>query len=242
MARYFLAAHVFYCMTESHAVFLDLKRDAYSALERREAEALGACVRGWPRTARPRPGVSREPIAPSDLIAALENMLAAGLLTADESRGKDAKPVALQPASAAISIAAPQPPAGPRDLQRFIGAWIRTTWMLRVSGLERAVQRVRERSQKAGWYRDDDCFDAATVARLLAIYLDWQPFAFSAIDACLRNSLTLIEFLTRYRIYPTWVFGVRTEPFAAHSWVQQGSLVLNDTVEHVRAYTPIMVI
>jgi hypothetical protein len=67
-------------------------------------------------------------------------------------------------------------------------------------------------------------------------------FLFSSKDECLYDSLALLEFLARYRIYPDWVFGVQTRPFAAHCWVQQGDIVFNDTVEHVTGYSPIMIV
>lgn len=38
----------------------------------------------------------------------------------------------------------------------------------------------------------------------------------------------------------TLVIGVRAEPFAAHSWVQVDQVVLNDTAEEVRRFTPIL--
>jgi hypothetical protein len=59
---------------------------------------------------------------------------------------------------------------------------------------------------------------------------------------CLFDSLALVEFLARYDVFPHWVFAVKMEPFGAHCWVQDGSVVLNDTVEYVREFTPIMVI
>jgi hypothetical protein len=69
-----------------------------------------------------------------------------------------------------------------------------------------------------------------------------RPNFFSEKDACLRDSLTFIEFLALYGMYPTWVFGVTMEPFAAHSWVQQGPMVLNDYIPRVTPFTPIMAI
>jgi len=38
------------------------------------------------------------------------------------------------------------------------------------------------------------------------------------------------------------VVGVRLNPFAAHSWVQAGSHVLNDRMDSVRTYTPVLVL
>ncbi|GAD58270.1 hypothetical protein MBEBAB_0520 [Brevundimonas abyssalis TAR-001] len=38
------------------------------------------------------------------------------------------------------------------------------------------------------------------------------------------------------------VFGIKLVPFGAHCWVQAGETVLNDTVDNVSEYTPIMVV
>ncbi|MFL6603958.1 MAG: lasso peptide biosynthesis B2 protein [Steroidobacteraceae bacterium] len=57
---------------------------------------------------------------------------------------------------------------------------------------------------------------------------------------CLFDSLALINFLARFKLYPDWVFGVIAEPFDAHCWVQADGVVLNDTIERVSAFTPIM--
>jgi hypothetical protein len=35
------------------------------------------------------------------------------------------------------------------------------------------------------------------------------------------------------------VFGVRTHPFEAHCWLEKDRVILDDTVEHVRWFTPI---
>ena len=60
-------------------------------------------------------------------------------------------------------------------------------------------------------------------------------------DACLPHSLAVAERLIRAGQPAQLVFGVRLGPFAAHCWVQQGSLVVNDRVEIVRTFTPILV-
>ena len=81
--------------------------------------------------------------------------------------------------------------------------------------------------------------DAAS--ELVAGFQRLRPLLFSTREACLFNSLALIEFLAQHDCYPHWVFGVRARPFAAHCWVQLDHTVLNDGVEHVSRYTPIMV-
>lgn len=69
-----------------------------------------------------------------------------------------------------------------------------------------------------------------------------RPLVITSHDKCLHDSLTLVHFLASEHFYPQWVIGVRTRPFAAHSWVQAGPLVLNDVHEYVRGFTPILVV
>ncbi|WP_422011204.1 lasso peptide biosynthesis B2 protein [Roseateles sp.] len=76
----------------------------------------------------------------------------------------------------------------------------------------------------------------------VAAYVRARPFGLTAHDRCLHDSLTLIRFLAARRLFPQWAIGVRTHPFSAHSWVQCGSVVLNDTHENVRRYQPLLVV
>ena len=69
-----------------------------------------------------------------------------------------------------------------------------------------------------------------------------RPLLFSARNACLFDSRTMLELLYYHRIFPTWIFGVHTQPFQAHCWLQLGDLVVNDTVETVSRFTPILAI
>lgn len=59
---------------------------------------------------------------------------------------------------------------------------------------------------------------------------------------CLSTSLALARDLARTDSHPDVVIGVALSPFKAHCWLQSGTLVLNDHPDHVRAFTPILVI
>jgi hypothetical protein len=59
---------------------------------------------------------------------------------------------------------------------------------------------------------------------------------------CLLDALSITAFLTRRHLYANIVFGVTSDPFSAHCWVQSGDIVLNDTIGNTRAYTVIRVI
>lgn len=57
---------------------------------------------------------------------------------------------------------------------------------------------------------------------------------------CLVRSSMLMRFLHRRGLRADWVFGVRLYPFMAHCWVQIDDVCLNDDVERLAAYTPLM--
>jgi hypothetical protein len=99
------------------------------------------------------------------------------------------------------------------------------------------VERVRGRPR-----RTPVSVTHRELAELVGAFLTLRPFFFAAKDACLFDALSLSEFLATYGVFPNWVFGVQSRPFAAHCWLQLDGLVLNDTIEHVERYTPIMVV
>lgn len=61
-------------------------------------------------------------------------------------------------------------------------------------------------------------------------------------NRCLEHSIAMFRFLASQGYFPNVVIGVKLTPWAAHAWVQDGEVVLNDTVDRVRPYTPILVI
>lgn len=64
----------------------------------------------------------------------------------------------------------------------------------------------------------------------------------SAADRCLPRSIALKLRLAKLRHRTHLVIGVKDRPFGAHAWVQHGDIVLNDSLEEVRRYTPILII
>ena len=238
MARYSLSADSFVCISADHAVFLDLRKDRYSALNPTAARALAGVVQGWPeRENREEPATAGAERG-EDVIRSL---LTERLVTDDEMTGKPATPVHVNSATVTFM---PSTTHSPRldvvHLRNFVGAWLSATLMFRLLSLKTTVERARRR--KASAYTSVTQFDLAKAYPLMMAYFILRPHFFNAANACLRDSLTVVEFLARYGLFPTWVFGVRMYPFAAHSWVQAGSVVLNDYVDHVNSFTPIMAI
>lgn len=59
---------------------------------------------------------------------------------------------------------------------------------------------------------------------------------------CLFRSVMLQAYLRRRGLASTLVIGCQTWPFEAHCWVQAGDLVLDDGVDHVGGFTPLLAI
>jgi hypothetical protein len=81
----------------------------------------------------------------------------------------------------------------------------------------------------------------ADVSALVAPYRQARLW-WSEQGQCLPTSFALMEDLIAAGFAPNLVFAVRLGPFEAHCWVELHGLLVNETPERVRPFTPIMVI
>lgn len=239
MARYLLSVHSYVRETAGHAIFLDLRRDKYTTLEPEDVRVLPQVLRGWP---------GRDPSSAEVVMHAEQGeraltlaLIREGLITTDELAGKEAKPVEVEAVTTTIDeVPGAFPSITWREFWRFVRAWLQVTTLLRTLPLFWVVNRVRNRKAR----RRSSCvpFDVKKAHQLMTAYWILRPNFFDPKDACLRDSLTFIEFFALYGLYPTLVFGVKAAPFAAHAWVQEGPMVLNDYIPHVTQFAPILVV
>ena len=129
---------------------------------------------------------------------------------------------------------------GARAVLTFVFASVFAKLALRFWPFERVIRRVARR--KAAHPDASEPLDIARARQLVDMFGRLRVFLFSHREKCLHDSLAQLEFLARYGVFPSWVFGVRARPFVAHCWVQYEDIVFNDTVEHVGGYAPIMVV
>jgi hypothetical protein len=236
--RFFLRPDVFACVTPNSTVFLNLTTDEYLALSREQTRALSAVVPGWP--ANTDTDTQSEDV-PREKVLGLANKLAhIGLLTKDATTGK-----ALRPAHVEIPRDYPLVALGDRapaiHLRHFvniINAWASAALSLRLRKLERVVGSVSHRNEQIK--HSSTHASAETVQSLAQVFMKLRLLIYSPKDQCLLDSLVMVNFLARHDIACTWVLGVKPTPFEAHSWVQYGPFVLNDTAASVRRFTPIM--
>lgn len=234
--KYWLARHVYLCRVPSGVVLLDLRKDKYLGLGGRFQDALNEAVHGWPACREPTSGISQEQV-----FATAEKLLAEGLLTREASQGKTATPVSLdQIAMSRAELPEQAPRIRVAHVTVFFAAWIRAAVELRWRTLETVVRRVDSRKQRA--IQGGAHTDALKIAELTLIFARLRSYLYTRNDRCLFDSLAFIHFLARHEQFPLWVLGVRSHPFGAHSWVQQDSVVLDDSPDRVYDYTPILAI
>lgn len=237
---YFLAPHVFACRTPDHVVILDIRADRYLALEETHAGQLSAWIAGWPGAASDdSSGLVNEQDGTEQLA---QQMIEQGLLTTTHESGRATTAAPSLPApteSFVHSYFVHQPGFKVRDVLRFARACADATLALKFRRLEQTIRSVattpvQEPGPSANHYERTE--------KLVGIFEGLRPFLLAGTRSCMFDSLALMKFLSLYRLRPRWVFGVRTSPFAAHCWLQDGEYVLNDVPDHVGTFTPIMTV
>ncbi|MEJ0038588.1 MAG: lasso peptide biosynthesis B2 protein [Gammaproteobacteria bacterium] len=254
MPQYALARHVFVCVQGEHVVFLDVRKDRYFALESARTASLGYLVPGWPVPAQlvvdfvrhdasaAAPALS-EQVNRNELTGVLSLLLDKGILVPESAEGKAAQATVAQPLRADLTAEDldERPRLGPYLFLRFVSSAVGARLLLKHRTFETVVGRVRARAEH-GRPRNRSPLPQARLQQLVGSFATLRPFFFAAKDSCLFDALSLSEFLAGYGVFPNWVFGVQSRPFAAHCWLQLEGVVLNDTVDHVKRYTPIMVV
>ena len=218
---YFLSQHAYACVCGDKIIFLDLASGEYLAQRIAAGRPLDAWLQSEPQQ--------------------LRQLLEAGLLTQDPAHGRsDTGQIS---ATAGLASFADRPPTRPVRTRaghvfRFLLAATSVVVAKRYLSLKHIVAYVRRRKAT----RRSGAVDVEQTCELIAIFNSLYPWLFGNRDECFRNSLMLLQFLAFHDVFPDWIFAVRAEPFAAHCWLQQETLVLNDNFIITAALTPIMVV
>lgn len=234
-----LARHVYVCRADNHLVFLDLREDKYSCLDREQSLAMqsllvehnGVKALLFDRTA----------VVGQRTTRIVEGLVEQGLLVQHIDSGKAAVLESAEVPSEALhhSERARGAAFKRQDVRRFLVAVVFASIRLRRGSMQGTVRAIERR--KTTCMNRNAVAGRRSIADLVAVFRALRPY-YPREYLCLFDSLALVKFLGQYGIFPNWIFGVQLEPFNAHCWVQTGNLVLNDTVENVQQFTPIMVV
>lgn len=231
---FFLSTHCFVCRAQGYWIILDMMQDKYLCVAHDDLTSIGELLHGWRER---RLGV--EPCGQSDGNAAalIETLTSSGIITSSPEHGKPFAESNFPPARHSIDSSHFDASAkvSPRCAARFFLACGRIDWCLRRMAFFCVLAGIARR-------RGASCatiYDAGCLLRLMAAFKALRPL-YPRRYLCLFDSLALFEFLASYRVYPHVVFGVIADPFEAHCWLQVGSTILNDDLERVGKFRPIL--
>ena len=216
------------CQTGGHLVFLDLRNDRYFRLSKPMECALISAL---------QEGNHSDTI--NDLIQ--HNILVRTPVGANARKSNAIE----DPERSAIEEESEMPRIRPIDLAEVFSIVTLTYFQLRTMSLKRVLDLTVSRRMKhttretpppevPGNENGDLAFAACVFLRArLLVPID---------TCCLLDSIGLAKFLFRRNLAASLVFGVMGDPFAAHCWIQNEDLILNDTVGNATSYTRILVI
>jgi len=220
--HYRLREGLHYCIAGSNVIFLDVHRSRYFALS-------PVLCRTFQRLAEGR-GLALEADE-----ASLQGLISKGLLTKADKASGNLEPVRVPSATADLLNV-----AGPSIRIRFVAIAVcweaRIAAQLRIRSLASVLSRARTQWLEDGHTRPEDQGQIEAFSRASG----HAAFLLGRTDRCLVRSLALFSILRNRGIAAQFVIGVRSQPFAAHAWVQYGDTVLNDGAEQVSYYTPIL--
>jgi Transglutaminase-like superfamily len=211
MRLYMLRPHVRACVDGDHVVFLDLRGDRYSSVPMQLAPAIVelGLTQGGANSAARLEELKL--IAPAELTVR-------SIAPRSRSPTRILEPLASANVSAAVGAS-------------ILAACAWAGWMLARRRLDRALNCLgamkRTRRVEVG---------AATDA--LAQFEAIRPW-FPRERVCLFDSLALARFLISQGFRPEIVLGVRTQPFAAHCWIELDGALVGDRSDHCTSFTPI---
>jgi hypothetical protein len=240
--RHSLAPSIFVASTRNGAVLLDLARNRYFGVGPNEARVL-ECLDGRSLTSATGACPATSAACQRDMDESSIKLLAdmGIILSGRPAREIVSAHVRLDGALTAIGDEITQPVVvraghGAAVVKALIVSW----YSLRFRPLASTVRSVYKRRSAAiarGYIPDP-----RKLAELVCIFRCIRPFLFTASGHCMLHALTLAAFLARYGEFPLWVMGVKVDPWAAHSWVQQDGFLLDTNPEKVCKFNPILAV
>lgn len=218
MQHHRLSDGVTFCEIADQIVFLDLRRDRYFRLGPAAERAFRRLQAG----------------APESDAEGLDRLLATNLVIATDEPCPIRAVAAATPLHSLVELQGSQSRSRSSMLPEILLRLILIRLQLRRGRLSTVLAKLSMRN----WVDDED---RARSDALIATYLATRRMLPMAPN-CLRDSVALGRFLARRGLPFKLVFGVKVSPFAAHCWLQSGMIVLNDSLDSVADFRPILVI
>lgn len=236
---FWVPTHIRACSTTTGAVVLDLRRSRYFGIGANELNALMSF--GADMTLSDAAPPSQSSMSSADIpLRTVEALIAAGLLAREPPIEAALPSPRIDLNGTLMSVGYEIRCRAPLHAAHLVNFLQACAWAWRAKQYRTLYEIVREISAAKSQFAPPLEVDRAS--ELACTFRRLRPLAFAAREQCLFHALALVKFLSFYRIFPTWVIGVQTRPWSAHSWVQTGNLLLDANPEHVCEYTPILTI
>src|SRR6185437_10956928 len=182
MQPYFLASHVYPCISGQHVILMDLERDKYVAVV--PAHRLARWVRGWP--VGEAPPTDSPPDADGKADALVSQLLAHGMLVTDARVGKPAVPVTtIRPQRSLVEFDLDtRPKASAGQLWRFGGSCLQAQLSLKLRPIQSIVEAMRERKAQPQARGPRDA-DPLRLRSLVTAFARLRPLFYTLRSACL---------------------------------------------------------
>ncbi|MFC3215486.1 lasso peptide biosynthesis B2 protein [Novosphingobium panipatense] len=215
-----LKPRVGFCATGQHLVFLDAERDRYCML----APRLEAYVRDW---------------ATGNVLeqAILADLVATGLFEPVANGRTASEQCSIPRCTDTLCGSHPTADRNPKYWIRFIWACLllaffnALTGTLPLKGLLAISGSPRTKKRNSSTPKD--------LSPLVESFVEAALF-FPRKDRCLPDALALRTFLAWHSCPTRIVFGVQSEPFQAHCWVQFDNILVGQDLETVMPFSPIL--
>ena len=236
VAMYFLSTDCYVCRAQGYWIILNLSRDKYLCVTHAALTSIGSWIYGW-RGCHGDP--ANRPHLDDERDSLIGSLLAKGVLTRNSDQGKAFVESVNAASDSAVAALEPIIPTKATIfcLAYFLLACAKVDWCLRKWKLSRTLAKIERRRPRVG-----PCMgllEDSSAKKLIATFKELRPL-YPRPYLCLFDSLALLEFLAGYHTYPRIVFGVVADPFQAHCWLQEGDVLLNDDLERVAKYKPIL--
>lgn len=207
-----------FCITNGQTIFLDIAKNRYFSL----SPSLDAVFQ------RLITENSTDHLRSGDW----QRLERAGVFSAEQACSSITR-LEIQSAQQELSLDEPSPGFGMASCVFTQAMVSMRTHRKTLAWLPRSLQR-RRMTMKS----ELSAFSWTSIARAFSTTAPLRPRA----EHCLTSSIAfLFAGLTR-NLDAQLVFGVHSAPFTAHCWVQANDTVLNDRLEKVRTFTPILVL
>lgn len=219
---YRLRDNLYHCRSGGRSIFLDADANRYFCLPGPIEQAFAEYIEGNSRAGHPE----------------LDRLVVRGLLVPDQMAETIAAAIT---APIPMSEIGTWPPAAPSAFQvvRAVAYQIAAELSLRCTSFAAIKFKMAGRSARV--QARSRQLPNEEIAKIAAAF-ERTNLVLASADRCLVRSLALMSMMLARGIAPSLIFGVRTNPFSAHCWVQFRDVVLNDTAEHARLFVPILVI